>query len=564
MSRKCLSIVEYYAQEEVHACGYCKSPDTNFSHGMWAHYLTVHDYQNLIDRGWRRSGSYCYKPTMDQTCCPMYTIKCEVSNFKISKSQKKILKRMTKFLKNELKKDDIMDTNDERQDITDINFEEIPNKPTTLAQKDIIKLNVSSIDNEPNEKLNPNVLKCSKNVCDLKKESDLDSSTSMTNSDGSIPVALKTSTIQGSHNSSNIPCKKAKLLRIERKQKKLLAQGKSLKEIETAFKESKQQNNVKTLEELFEEIWTGTKKLELKLVRTSPMSSGYLISSKKSYEVYRKYQNTIHRIPTEKITEQQYTRFLVRSPLQIKLLRVMTEEFLKTLDRSANLYQKYQMAVHGDEPQECNKKTFVNFLVKSPLQEWTPENGPPQGYGSFHEQYWLDNELIAIGVIDILPSCVSSVYFFYDPEYSFLSLGTFSSLREIYLTRHLNKIASNLKYYYMGFYIHTCPKMRYKARMKPSKLLCPETYVWCDIEPCLANLDKNKYCRFNEDIDAIDEDGIVDINKILILYREIAMPYEIYKIRANKETVKREENELKMYASLVGMKCAQSLLLYRS
>ncbi|XP_014599799.1 PREDICTED: arginyl-tRNA--protein transferase 1 isoform X4 [Polistes canadensis] len=458
MSRKCLSIVEYYAQEEVHACGYCKSPDTNFSHGMWAHYLTVHDYQNLIDRGWRRSGSYCYKPTMDQTCCPMYTIKCEVSNFKISKSQKKILKRMTKFLKNELKKDDIMDTNDERQDITDINFEEIPNKPTTLAQKDIIKLNVSSIDNEPNEKLNPNVLKCSKNVCDLKKESDLDSSTSMTNSDGSIPVALKTSTIQGSHNSSNIPCKKAKLLRIERKQKKLLAQGKSLKEIETAFKESKQQNNVKTLEELFEEIWTGTKKLE----------------------------------------------------------------------------------------------------------EWTPENGPPQGYGSFHEQYWLDNELIAIGVIDILPSCVSSVYFFYDPEYSFLSLGTFSSLREIYLTRHLNKIASNLKYYYMGFYIHTCPKMRYKARMKPSKLLCPETYVWCDIEPCLANLDKNKYCRFNEDIDAIDEDGIVDINKILILYREIAMPYEIYKIRANKETVKREENELKMYASLVGMKCAQSLLLYRS
>lgn len=90
----------------------------------------------------------------------------------------------------------------------------------------------------------------------------------------------------------------------------------------------------------------------------------------------------------------------------------------------------------------------------------------------------------------------------------------FSSLREIYLTRHLNKVASNLKYYYMGFYIHTCPKMRYKARMKPSKLLCPETYVWCDIEPCLANLDKEKYCRFNEDIDAIDEDGIVDINKV--------------------------------------------------
>ncbi|XP_047346528.1 arginyl-tRNA--protein transferase 1 isoform X4 [Vespa velutina] len=489
MSGQPLSIVEYYAQEERHACGYCKSPNTNFSHGMWAHSLTVQDYQNLIDRGWRRSGSYCYKPTMDQTCCPMYTIKCEALNFKISKSQKKILKRMTKFLRNELKKDEIMDTNDERQDITE------------------------------------------------------------------------TSTIQEGNNSSSIPCKKAKFLRIERKQKKLLAQGKSLKEIETAFKESKQQNYVKTLEELFDEIWTGTKKLELKLVRTSPMSSGYLMTSKKSYEVYKKYQSTIHRIPTEKITEQQYTRFLVKSPLQIKLVRVRTEEFLKSLDISANLYKKYQMAIHGDEPEECNKKTFVNFLVESPLQEWIPENGPPQGYGSFHEQYWLDNELIAIGVIDILPSCVSSVYFFYDPEYSFLSLGTFSSLKEIYLTRHLNKIANNLKYYYMGFYIHTCPKMRYKARMKPSKLLCPETYVWCDIEPCLASLDKEKYCRFNEDIDAIDEDGIVDINKIFILYREMIMTYRIYKAQRN---IKQKEEELKEYASLVGMKCAQSLLLYRS
>ncbi|CAH1977898.1 unnamed protein product [Acanthoscelides obtectus] len=43
--------------------------------GMWADTLTVEDYQNLIDRGWRRSGKYCYKPTMDETCCPQYTIK---------------------------------------------------------------------------------------------------------------------------------------------------------------------------------------------------------------------------------------------------------------------------------------------------------------------------------------------------------------------------------------------------------------------------------------------------------------------------------------------------------
>ena len=56
--------------------------------------------------------------------------------------------------------------------------------------------------------------------------------------------------------------------------------------------------------------------------------------------------------------------------------------------------------------------------------------------------------------------------------------------------------------------------MRYKAKIKPSKLLCPETYVWCDIESSIAKIDKNKYSRLNDDIDAIDENGIVDLNKV--------------------------------------------------
>lgn len=51
------------------------------------------------------------------------------------------------------------------------------------------------------------------------------------------------------------------------------------------------------------------------------------------------------------------------------------------------------------------------------------------GYGSFHQQYLLDGKLIGVGVLDILPHCVSSKYFFYDPDYEFLSLGTYSALR---------------------------------------------------------------------------------------------------------------------------------------
>ena len=57
--------------------------------------ITVNTYAYYIVA---RSGKYLYKPTMDQTCCPMYTIRCEVLKFQLRKSHKKVLKRVNKFL----------------------------------------------------------------------------------------------------------------------------------------------------------------------------------------------------------------------------------------------------------------------------------------------------------------------------------------------------------------------------------------------------------------------------------------------------------------------------------
>ena len=57
----------------------------------------------MIDRGWRRSGQYCYKPTMNKTCCPLYTIKCEALNFKPTKSQKKVVKKFVNYIMNDVR-----------------------------------------------------------------------------------------------------------------------------------------------------------------------------------------------------------------------------------------------------------------------------------------------------------------------------------------------------------------------------------------------------------------------------------------------------------------------------
>ena len=52
-----------------------------------------------------------------------------------------------------------------------------------------------------------------------------------------------------------------------------------------------------------------------------------------------------------------------------------------------------------------------------------PPKHLPRNYGSYHQLYRLDGELVAMAVLDILPSCVSSVYFVYDDKYERFSLG---------------------------------------------------------------------------------------------------------------------------------------------
>lgn len=64
------------------SCGYCSTvpgarsvAKSSKSYGAWAHALSCEMYKDLLDRGWRRSGAYMYKPDMARTCCSQYTIR---------------------------------------------------------------------------------------------------------------------------------------------------------------------------------------------------------------------------------------------------------------------------------------------------------------------------------------------------------------------------------------------------------------------------------------------------------------------------------------------------------
>ncbi|CAG5125688.1 unnamed protein product [Candidula unifasciata] len=505
------TIVEYTAGHERYRCGYCGSKDTNYSHGMWAHQMTVADYQALIDRGWRRSGMYCYKPTMNLTCCPQYTIRCHPLEFKLNKSHKKVIKRVNKFLISGVKPGHDSEASSKEYEGIDMVERNVKDAESAMAQK-----------TKPSEIVLPHG---GKKTMKNPKGSVSETTFQTSNSSPSIPTGSKSAVIlsqedrekqnEGSNSRctptpgtgpdpSKPKCKKAKEIRAERRMMKQSQIGDS----ETKQKKQKSSRE-KSLEDFLREpehVENPAHKLEIALCRTAPESLQFRLSFHESYAVYR----------------------------------------------------AYQMAVHKDPPEECDKFGFKSFLVDSPLEEKYDNNGPPDGYGSFHQHYLLDGKLIAVGVVDILPSSVSSVYLYYDPEYSFLGLGVYSALREIALVRELNLSAPDLKYYYMGFYIHNCQKMRYKGQYRPSFLACPETYEWVPIEKCRPKLDVNKYCRLSES--GTDKEQDFDVNQVLVLHKGNMLPYGFYKVMTSQG---RDEDEVREYASLVGKTCAERMLLVR-
>ncbi|XP_010968194.2 arginyl-tRNA--protein transferase 1 isoform X2 [Camelus bactrianus] len=512
------SIVEYFEGEDFYRCGYCKNESGSRSNGMWAHSMTVQDYQDLIDRGWRRSGKYMYKPVMNQTCCPQYTIRCQPLQFQPSKSHKKVLKKMLKFLaKGEISKGHCEDEPMEPtvEDAVAGDFALI----TKLdAQCDLRTLSGDfreSLESEEKKKIKSSKKEESN---ELIQSQDIEEKLGSGEPSHSVKVHTVPKPGKGA-DLSKPPCRKAKEIRKERRRLKLMQQNpagglegfQAQCEPPALFPAKAKSNQPKSLEDLiFESLpENASHKLEVRVVRSSPPSSQFKATFQESYQVYKRYQMVVHKDSPDKPTVSQFTRFL------------------------------------------CN----------SPLEAENPPNGPDCGYGSFHQQYWLDGKIIAVGVIDILPYCVSSVYLYYDPDYSFLSLGVYSALREIAFTRQLHEKTPQLSYYYMGFYIHSCPKMKYKGQYRPSDLLCPETYVWVPIEQCLPSLENFKYCRFNQDPEAVDEGRCKDPDRLQVFYRKAVMPYGVYKKQQRDPS---EEAAVLQYAGLVGQACSERMLLFRS
>lgn len=88
-------------------------------------------------------------------------------------------------------------------------------------------------------------------------------------------------------------------------------------------------------------------------------------------------------------------------------------------------------------------------------------------------EYRLLDRLIAVGIVDVCSRSLSTVYAYYEPEFSHRSLGTFSALEEIRFCRE-----HGVPYYYLGYYVAGCKSMSYKNRFEPNEILDLSTLWW--------------------------------------------------------------------------------------
>lgn len=163
------------------------------------------------------------------------------------------------------------------------------------------------------------------------------------------------------------------------------------------------------------------------------------------------------RIPVSLFHANRSQRRVFSKNINLSVTVVINPDYSNYLD----LYQEYIKHRHPEsESMQDALSTFEDFL----FSPWSD---------TFSIEFRLPNQqLICVSICDPLKQGWSAVYTFFDIEYSHLSLGTFSILKQIELLKH-----RHLDYLYLGYWINDCDKMNYKTQFKPCEGFTNEHWI---------------------------------------------------------------------------------------
>jgi arginine-tRNA-protein transferase len=163
------------------------------------------------------------------------------------------------------------------------------------------------------------------------------------------------------------------------------------------------------------------------------------------------------RVPVESfVPSRSQRRALLRGDRE---LRTEVGEPAVT-PRRLEIYEKHKrhrgLASALEEPLDA--ALFEAFLVDRSVE-------------AMEFRFWNGETLVGFGICDQGAQSLSAVYCAFDPDYSHLSIGTYSILKHIELAR-----AQGLAYVYLGLHIAENSHVSYKARFVPHERLIAGTW----------------------------------------------------------------------------------------
>jgi len=220
--------------------------------------------------------------------------------------------------------------------------------------------------------------------------------------------------------------------------------------------------------------------------------------SDKNQTTHYKVIENCSTLQCQELIERGYRRFgkMYFRPIcstcdECKSIKIDVDNF--TLSKSQRRVIKKASKIKSYVQRPTISKTHIELFEKYHLYmrdkkgwEYTPVT--PDGYFSsfvdaYHEfgyevLYFDGDKLIGVDLIDILDDGVSSIYFYYDPDYMEYSLGKLSLYNQILFAKEFQK-----KWIYLGYYVEDCPSLAYKSHYKPYLTLkgkpdITENYEW--------------------------------------------------------------------------------------
>ena len=501
-------------------CGYCKHQSVQIKSRlkneimMKIKSIPLDIYQNLIEKGWSKSGTLIYKRNYEKSCCKIYQPRVNINNFKISKEQKKVMKKFRKYLSGEYEQNKFnklynnINDNDVKEKEKPKEEDEIQNKIDAKLREYIMSTNFLNIlnkylKNEDDINLIYEKLIYAKIRKNNNKKFNYDYSCDLIFIIKNVLTILKKKNVieENSINTNNINDKGVNEENDEYKN--------FINEIYNDI------NNFYKSDDNYEDISFNEKTghINFKMKNKSIITKENKKQEKKEYK--KENKTNLNQINIQKEKEKynlEYFKEIVTEPeIYLPLKHIYTIELtdkieLERTEERYLLYQKYQLAVHKETTTVESYNNFIgvspiiNRYINLPPDLNTKTRHPelyPKHYGMHNLIHRIDGKIIAVTVIDILPNYFESLYCYYDPDFSFLDLGVVTAIREIEYAKSVQELINkNLTYYTMGEMSLSVKKLQYKSNYSPMEIMDPYTGIYVPLTEDIKKLLSDNECHF--------------------------------------------------------------------